>query len=41
LDQPARFKGPDGTFQLRTDLSDAGNSFGCMGVDLSIEGTQP
>jgi len=41
LEQPARFQGPDGTFQLRTDLSDASNNFGCMGVDLSIEGTQP
>jgi hypothetical protein len=42
LDQPARFLGPDGTFQLRTELGETqmGN-FGCTSVDLSIEGTQP
>ncbi len=42
LDQPARFVGPDGTFQLRTELGDAGNNGGgCMGLDLSLEGRQP
>ena len=42
LDQPARFVGPDGSFQLRTELGDAGNNgVGCMGLDMSLEGRQP
>lgn len=42
LDQPARFHGPNGTFQFRTDLTEIGmQGFGCMSLDLSIEGTQP
>lgn len=42
LEEPARFLGPDGSFQFSTDLSDMRRQeFGCMSLDLRIEGTLP